>query len=108
MLAIKERWGDTPFLTIAAEIALCHHEKWDGSGYPYGLSQDQIPLSARIVALADVYDALTSSRVYKTAMSHAEALKIIEQGAGSHFDSQIVAAFLIVESEFCAVAQKLR
>jgi putative two-component system response regulator len=108
LLAIKERWGETPFLTTAAEITLCHHEKWDGSGYPYGLSKEQIPLAARIVALADVYDALTSKRVYKPAMPHADAVNIIEQATGSHFDPNVVAAFLAVESEFLAVARKLR
>jgi putative two-component system response regulator len=108
LLAIKERWGETPFLTTAAEIALCHHEKWDGSGYPYGLSGDQIPLSARIVALADVYDALTSQRVYKPANAHADAVDAIAKASGSHFDPRVVTAFLAVESRFLAVAGKLR
>lgn len=105
LLAIKNRWGQNPFLNIAAEITLCHHEKWDGSGYPYGTAGENIPLSARVVALADVYDALTSSRVYKPALSHDEAAQRIVAGAGSHFDPQVVAAFVAVADRFAAVAR---
>jgi putative two-component system response regulator len=108
MLAIKDRWGDNTFLRTAAEIALCHHEKWDGSGYPYGLAGDEIPLSARIVALCDVYDALTSVRVYKDGMSHEEAKRIIREGAGAHFDPAVVEAFLRIDGRFNKVAQELR
>lgn len=82
------------FLTLGKEIAYYHHEKWDGSGYPKGLSGEDIPLCARITAIADVYDALTSERPYKKAFSHEKALKIIVQDSGSHFDPEIVAAFL--------------
>jgi len=78
--------------TLGREIALHHHEKWDGSGYPQGLSGENIPLSARIVALADVYDALTSDRPYKKAFSHDTAMNIILQGKGSHFDPDVVEA----------------
>ncbi len=108
LLAIKDRWGDNPFLRTAAEIALCHHEKWNGSGYPYGLAGDDIPLSARIVAVADVYDALTSRRVYKDSMSHKKAKEIIVEGAGSHFDPAVVEAFLRVDHVFRQVAQEMR
>lgn len=81
-------------------IARLHHEKWDGSGYPDGLTGDDIPLSARIVALADVYDALRSKRCYKEALSHEKSREIIIQGSGKHFDPLIVEAFLSIEQEF--------
>ncbi len=107
LLAIKQQLGENPFLSIATEIALCHHERWDGSGYPYGLAGEAIPLSARIVALADVYDALTSKRSYKDAFPHDKALAIICEGDGSHFDPAVVEAFRAVESEFQAVASRM-
>ena len=75
---------------MARDIARCHHEKFDGSGYPAGLAGEDIPLCARIVALADVYDALTTKRVYKPAFSHAEAVALIREGRGRHFDPAIV------------------
>ncbi|MGA2478281.1 MAG: HD domain-containing phosphohydrolase [Spirochaetia bacterium] len=81
------------FLTIGKEIAFFHHEHWDGTGYPSGKSGEQIPLSARIVTLADVYDALTSKRTYKEAMSHEESVKIIMSERGTHFDPDIVDVF---------------
>lgn len=81
------------FLTLAREIAYHHHERWDGKGYPYGLAGNRIPLSARIVALADVYDALTSARPYKNAFSHEKAVSIIEKGENTQFDPDVVAAF---------------
>jgi putative two-component system response regulator len=85
---------------MAKEIALSHHEKWDGSGYPYGIMGDMIPLSARIVAIADVYDALRSKRSYKAHYSHKEARKLILRGKGSHFDPNLVDAFLFNEANF--------
>ncbi len=88
------------FLTIGKQIAYHHHEKWDGSGYPAGLSGETIPLSTRIVALADVYDALTSRRSYKKAYTHAEAVAIIVREKGRHFDPEVVDAFLAHEKEF--------
>jgi len=88
------------FLRMGMEIAYGHHEKFDGSGYPKGWVGEQIPLPARILALADVYDALTSRRVYKAAMSHQEASVIIRDGRGKHFDPDIVDAFLRQESRF--------
>lgn len=78
-------------LKLAAEIALCHHEKWDGSGYPRGLAGKDIPHVARIVALADVFDALTSERPYKKAWTVEEALALIEQESGKHFDPALAA-----------------
>ncbi len=92
--------GDVSFLTIGQEIAHFHHEKWDGSGYPLGLSGTNIPLSARIVALADVYDALTSKRCYKSAFSHEQAREIILENRGTHFDPDVIDAFLAREQDF--------
>ena len=84
---------EVEFLKMAKEIALSHQEKWDGSGYPQGLAGDDIPISARLMAVADVYDALISERVYKAAMSHEQACRIIEEGSGTHFDPVVVEAF---------------
>jgi putative two-component system response regulator len=92
------------FLTMAKEIALSHQEKWDGSGYPEGLAGDAIPISARLMALADVYDALISRRVYKEGMPHEQAVGIIEPGRAVHFDPDIVDAFLRIHEEFRAIA----
>ena len=94
------------FLRMAKEIAYGHHEKWDGSGYPQGLAGEAIPLSARLMALADVYDALISRRVYKEGMSHQQAASIIAQGRGSHFDPDVVDAFFQIEQTFVAIAQR--
>jgi putative two-component system response regulator len=100
----KHLGGSNGFLTFAREIAYSHQEKWDGSGYPEGLRGDAIPLSARLMAMADVYDALISKRVYKSAFSHEEALDIIREGRGSHFDPDIFDAFLQIEQSFRAIA----
>lgn len=105
--ALKEaegRMGSNSFLRLAREISLTHHEKWNGSGYPAGLSGDQIPVSGRLMALADVYDALISKRVYKPAFSHEKARGIILEGSGSHFDPRVVEAFLRCEDQFTAIA----
>ncbi len=91
---------NTSFLQMGQDITLYHHEKWDGSGYPEGRAGNTIPLAARIVALADVYDALTTSRVYKPAYGHDFSKKIILNGRGAHFDPDIVEAFLLGENEF--------
>jgi putative two-component system response regulator len=94
------------FLSTAAEIARYHHERFDGSGYPHGLAGTDIPLSARIVAVADVFDALTSERVYKTAMSAEEARMLILAESGCHFDPEIVAAFIAQWDHFKAGAEQ--
>ena len=94
------------FLHVAMEIAHSHHEKWDGSGYPDGLQGEAIPLSARLMALADVFDALISRRVYKAAYSHQEARRIILEGQGQHFDPVLVAIFAARFEEFVAIAQR--
>lgn len=93
LIAIRRRVGDDTLINMAIQVTLSHHERYDGTGYPYGMQGEQIPLSARIVALADMYDALTSRRVYKEAMSHEEACKIIRASRGTHFDPRIADAF---------------
>jgi putative two-component system response regulator len=92
------------FLRFAKEMAYSHQEKWNGSGYPQGIAGDDIPVSARLMAVADVYDALSSRRVYKPPMPHAEAAFIIREGRGSHFDPDIVDAFVGLEEEFCEIS----
>ena len=94
------------FLTFAKEIAYGHQEKWNGSGYPEGVSGDEIPISARLMAVADVYDALISRRVYKPPFPHEKAVDIIKEGRGSHFDPDMVDAFLEVADAFYEVAER--
>lgn len=101
---IESKLGRNQFLRIAREVALSHHEKWDGAGYPRHLAGEQIPLSARLMAVADVYDALTSRRIYKPAFPHDKAVAIIREGRGSHFDPMVVEAFLDIEDEFRRIA----
>ncbi|MBS7527506.1 two-component system response regulator [Fusibacter paucivorans] len=96
------------FLRYPIEIVFSHHEKWDGSGYPVGLRGEAIPISARIVAIADVYDALVSERVYKSAYSHEQAVEMIKLESGKHFDPKIVDAFLKVEEKFHEIAVTYR
>lgn len=98
--------GHNSFLSVACEIMETHHEKWDGSGYPNGLKGEEIPISGRLMALADVYDALISERIYKPAFSHEKARNIIVDGKGSHFDPDVVDAFLALETAFQEVAIK--
>jgi putative two-component system response regulator len=104
LAAAEESSQPSDFLTCAIEIAGAHHEKWDGGGYPNGLRGETIPLSARLMAVADVFDALTSRRVYKPAMPFDQAAAIIEKGAGSHFDPAVVGAFKACLGGFEAIA----
>ncbi|MBX9915142.1 MAG: two-component system response regulator [Pseudomonadaceae bacterium] len=97
---------EVPFLRVAKEIALCHHEKWDGNGYPQGLVGEEIPVSARLMAVADVYDAVISRRVYKPEMPHEKAAAIIREGSGSHFDPAVVVAFFELEDTFKEIAKR--
>lgn len=90
LLAIRSRLGNDVLLDTAIDVAQCHHERWNGSGYPRGLAGEAIPLAARIVAIADVYDALTSARAYKPALSHEEAMRVIREGRGTEFDPRLV------------------
>jgi putative two-component system response regulator len=96
----------TQRLTIAKELTLSHQEKWNGKGYPQGLAGTLIPLSARIVALADVYDALITQKVYKDGMSHDAAVKVIASERGGHFDPNITDAFLEIQQQFKEISQK--
>ena len=96
---------DTGYLREAKNLALYHHEKWDGSGYPMGVSGEDIPLSARIMAVADVFDALVSKRSYKDGMPFEKAMSIIHEGAGSHFDAEIVRAFESAEDEVRRISE---
>ena len=99
----KTLGGSNPFLRYAREITYSHQEKWDGSGYPEGLRGEQIPLAARLMAVADVYDALISKRVYKPAFTHETAVELIRQGRDEHFDPDIVDAMLVIEERFRAI-----
>ena len=107
-IAAAERYLDTPdsFLRFAREIAYSHQEKWDGSGYPEGLWGEQIPLSARLMAVADVYDALISRRIYKPALPHEQAVAMIREGRDQHFDPDIVDAFLECAEQFRTIAAR--
>lgn len=105
--AAEEHLGmKVEFLNLAKEIAYGHQEKWDGSGYPQGAAGEAIPVGARLMAVADVYDALISRRVYKEGMPHDKAAAIIVQGRGQHFDPDIVDAFVAVQDQFIAIAQR--
>ena len=98
---------DNSFLKVLREVVLSHHERWDGSGYPLGLAGLKIPISGRVMAIPDVYDALVSARPYKKPFSHEEAVHIIKSGIGSHFDPLIGEAFLQCETDFALINQSL-
>lgn len=106
--AALRRFPGAKFLRMARDIAATHHERWDGNGYPAGLKGKQIPLCGRIVALADVYDALTSKRIYKNAFAHEVAKGIIVKDAGLHFDPAIVQAFLAAEHAYMSIQDQYR
>ena len=95
------------FLKIAIQMVASHHERWNGKGYPDGLRQDAIPLSGRIMALADVYDALRSERCYKKAVPHEKTLEIISKERGEHFDPDLVDVFLSVEKKIHEISSTL-
>lgn len=97
-----------PFLVHAREIAFSHHERWDGTGYPQGLRAERIPLSARLMAVADVYDALISSRAYKAGISHEKAVEIIRSGRGTQFDPRIIDAFMAIHDAFHQISSQFR
>jgi len=100
----SDMFGENSFFRYAQEIAYTHHEKWDGSGYPRGLKGENIPLSGRLMALADVYDALVSKRVYKPPFSHEKSVNIILEGRGNHFDPVLVDAFYEINEIFRKIA----
>jgi len=104
ILVAERKLGNTSFLRIAREIAYTHHERWDGSGYPEGLREEQIPVPGRLMALVDTYDALTSKRVYKSQIPHEKAVQIIIEAKGTQFDPAVVDAFLEVKEDFRRIA----
>ena len=104
--SLEKVLGPGSFLHLAGEIAAYHHERWDGTGYPYHLKGNEIPVSARLMAIADVYDALISRRVYKPPFSHDKAVEIMRNGQGSHFDPDMLDVFLVLENEFREIALK--
>jgi putative two-component system response regulator len=105
--AALQQFPGVEFLQMGRDIAASHHERWNGTGYPAGLKGEAIPLAGRICAAADVYDALTSRRVYKPAMTHEVARTMIVQDSGSHFDPDVVEAFLKIEDRFAAIRERL-
>ncbi|MCU7936535.1 MAG: two-component system response regulator [Candidatus Thiodiazotropha sp. (ex Dulcina madagascariensis)] len=104
LLRAEQEMGTTDFLMMAREIAYTHHERWDGTGYPQGLKGRDIPISGRLMAIADVYDALISRRVYKDPYSHEKAVETISEESGSHFDPDVVTAFVVLQEEFLRIA----
>jgi putative two-component system response regulator len=108
LAALLKRYPDNQFIRMGADVARSHHEKWDGGGYPHGLKGETIPLSARIVALADFYDAVTSRRCYHAPFSHEDTRRMILEGDGKHFDPEVVAAFKSAESEFIRIHAEMQ
>ncbi len=108
LIAVRETMGRDDLVEMSIRITLYHHERWDGTGYPTGLAGEDIPLEARIVAVADVYDALTSKRVYKDAVPHDKVVQIIQNGAGAQFDPALIEAFLKVAQAFNQVRSRLQ
>lgn len=106
--AEKQLGKKVDFLSMAKEIALSHQEKWDGSGYPDGLKGEAIPLSARLMAMADVFDALISRRVYKEPMPSQDAFELMIKGKGKHFDPELVDAFLEIKDQFLEIAERFK
>jgi putative two-component system response regulator len=104
--SVRNKYPKNAFINMGIDIARSHHEKWDGSGYPGGLTGEDIPLSARIMAVSDVYDALRSKRPYKPAFTHEKSCEIIMEGAGRHFDPAVIEAFTAVEAEFAEISLK--
>jgi putative two-component system response regulator len=108
LAAVLKRHPDNQFLRMGVDVARSHHEKWDGSGYPDCLAGKAIPLAARIVALADFYDALTSKRCYRPAFSHEDTCRMIEEGSGTHFDPDVVTAFRALETQFRRIRHEMQ
>jgi putative two-component system response regulator len=103
--SVRAKYPQNAFINMGIALTRSHHEKWDGSGYPDGFAGEDIPLSGRIVSLADVYDALRSKRTYKEAFSHEQSCTIIREGAGKHFDPAVVDAFVSLGSEFAEIRE---
>ncbi len=105
--SVDTKFGDNAFIQMGKVIARSHHERWDGRGYPDNLSGEQIPLAARIMSIADVYDAISTKRVYKDAFPHEKCVEIIQEGHGTQFDPELVEAFLKVHDKFCDVRREM-
>lgn len=105
---VHHQYPNNAFIAMGIDIALSHHERWDGNGYPHGLAGTAIPLSARIMAIMDVYDAMRSDRCYKSALPHPQVLEMIRQGSGTQFDPQLVSLFITWETAIEAVRDKFR
>jgi putative two-component system response regulator len=105
--SVIEQYTDHTFLTMAMEIAYSHHERWDGRGYPAGVAEERIPLAARIVALADAYDAITSQRPYKPALPHEDAVRRIVRDRGTHFDPHVADAFVACQGDIARIHRRL-
>ena len=108
LATVLKRHPDNQFLRMGVDVARSHHEKWDGSGYPDNLKGAMIPLAARIVALADFYDALTSNRCYRPAISHEDTCRMIQESNGTHFDPDVVAAFSSLDNQFRHTRHEMR
>jgi putative two-component system response regulator len=102
----KRMMGEDAFFQLADDLVLNHHERWDGTGYPNGLREEAIPLPGRLMAVADAYDAIISTRVYKPAQIHEEAVRIMREKRGTYFDPDVVDAFLEVNEEFRGIAAR--
>jgi len=107
LIATRNKYPKNAFVNMGIAIARSHHEKWDGSGYPDGLVGEDIPLSARIMAVSDVYDALRSKRPYKVAFTHEKSCEIIMEGAGRHFDPAVIHVFTAIEAEFADIRNRM-
>ena len=107
MEAVNEIYRNNAFISMGISIARAHHERWDGTGYPNGLKEEEIPLAARIMAIADVYDALRSKRCYKGAFSREQSSEIIKDGSGTQFDPSLVKAFLEMEESFDRIGREM-
>jgi putative two-component system response regulator len=105
---VQQMYPKNAFINMGIALTRAHHEKWNGTGYPENLSCEDIPLSGRIMAIADVYDALRSTRPYKSAMPHEKAVEIIIDGAGSHFDPELVKVFIEIEKGFQEIAGEMK
>ena len=104
IMVSERKLGRDSFMRYAREIAYAHHEKWDGTGYPQGLKGEEIPLSGRIIAIADVYDALVSRRIYRPPLPHSKAVSTIVEGRGTHFDPELTDTFEVLAGDFRSIA----
>ena len=108
LASVLERHPSNQFLRMGIDVARSHHEKWDGSGYPDGLKGATIPLAARIVALADFYDALTSKRCYRPPFSHGDTCRMVQEGSGNQFDPDVVRGFSALEGQFQRIRHEMQ